>query len=140
MNFISWMSTCKVEEMTVEPLLLPMQQPSCLGKLPGKFVFDQTVVRQHLLKCLKMQRFTMFPVHSECRQGGRIGSKQTIKLYCQCRMPDVVGEPMIRCNKCKECFHGKIHAAVPQKSWKTTCHGFAQTVFKVFTTSYSRCL
>ena len=27
----------------------------CLEKLPGKFVFDQTVTRQHLLKCLEMQ-------------------------------------------------------------------------------------
>ena len=96
----------------------------CLGKLPGKFVFDQTVMRQHLLKCLEMQCFTMFPVHSERRQGGRIRSKQTVKLYCQCRMPDIVGEPMIRCNKCKEWFHGKICVAVPQKAWKTNAPWF----------------
>ena len=48
----------------------------CLGKLSGKFVFDQTVMRQHLLKCLEMQHFTMFPVRSERRQGGRIQSRQ----------------------------------------------------------------
>ena len=99
----------------------------CLGKLPGKFVFDQTVMRQHLLKCLEMQHFTMFPVRSERRQGGRIRSKQTIKLYCQCRMPDIVGEPMIRCNKCKEWFHGKICVAVPQKAWKTNAPWFCSS-------------
>ena len=99
----------------------------CLGKLPGKFVFDQTVMRQHLRKCLEMQHFTMFPVRSERRQGGRIRSKQTIKLYCQCRMPDIVGEPMIRCNKCKEWFHGKICVAVPQKAWKTNAPWFCSS-------------
>ena len=96
----------------------------CLGELPGKFRFDQTVMRRHLLRCLELQHFTMFPVQSERRQGGRIRSKQTIKLYCQCRMPDIAGEPMIRCNKCKEWFHGKICVAVPQKAWKTNAPWF----------------
>ena len=99
----------------------------CLEKLPRKFVFDQMVMRQHLRKCLEMQHFmqhfTMFPVRSE-RRRGQIRLKQTIKLYCQCRMPDIVGEPMIRCNKCKEWFHGKICVAVPQKAWKTNAPWF----------------
>ena len=40
----------------------------CLGKLPVKFVFNQTAMRQHLLKCLEMHHFTVFPLRSE--QGG----------------------------------------------------------------------
>ena len=44
----------------------------CLGKQPGKFVFDQTAMRHHLLKCLEAQHFTMFPVRSERRQSIRI--------------------------------------------------------------------
>ena len=40
----------------------------CLEKLPVKFVFNQTAMRQHLLKCLEMQHFTVFPLHNE--QGG----------------------------------------------------------------------
>ena len=99
----------------------------CLGKQPGKFVFDQTAMRHHLLKCLEAQHFTMFPVRSERRQSIRIRSKQVIKLYCKCRMPDIPGEAMIRCDKCKEWFHANVCVTVPKTAWKTNTLWFCST-------------
>ena len=37
----------------------------CFEQQPGKFIFHQNHMRQHLLKCLEMSSFTMFPIKSE---------------------------------------------------------------------------
>ena len=38
------------------------------GHSPGKFQFDQQRMRNHLIKCLEEQQFTMFPIKKERRQ------------------------------------------------------------------------
>ena len=37
----------------------------CFDQQPGEFIFDQTLMRSHLATCLRLQRFTMFPVKSK---------------------------------------------------------------------------
>ena len=79
----------------------------CFAQQPGKFIFDQIRMRQHLMHCLEMGHFTMFPIKSE-RRGCGIKSKnlEYVSVFCQCRMPDVPNQPdMISCSNCGEWFH-----------------------------------
>ena len=36
----------------------------CFAQQPGKYIFNQTQMRPHLLRCLEMGNFTMFPITS----------------------------------------------------------------------------
>ena len=87
----------------------------CLKKSPGSYMLEQSSLRQHFVQCLESQHFTMFPVKSEQRNGLRIRSKQTITVYCTCRMPKVNGISMICCNNCKKWFHGVCIALIPEE-------------------------
>ena len=64
---------------------------------PGKFLFNQDSLRQHLMKCLELGEMTMFPVKRTRRNAGRIKSKDIIEIHCSCQMPEVPGVDMIEC-------------------------------------------
>ena len=78
----------------------------CFDQQPGKFIFHQNQMRQHLLACLERSCFTMFPVKSERRHGMKIRNLEHVNVYCLCRMPDIPNQPkMISCSNCSEWFH-----------------------------------
>ena len=41
----------------------------CYGHSPGEFHFDQQRMRAHLIECLEMMQFMMFPIQEARRQG-----------------------------------------------------------------------
>ena len=89
----------------------------CCGHSPGKFQFDQQCMRNHLIKCLEDQQFTMFPIKKEQRQARKIKSSETIPLYCVCRMPPIREIPMIQCSHCKQWYHGKNCIKTTDEAW-----------------------
>ena len=78
----------------------------CFDQQPGKFIFHQNQMRQHLLACLERSCFTMFPVKSERRDGMKIRNLEHVNVYCLCRMTDIPNQSkMISCSNCSEWFH-----------------------------------
>ena len=74
----------------------------CSGELPGKYVFEQSAMRGHLMKCLAAGEFSMLPVRKLRRSSKRIKSTSAIKVYCDCRMPELPSSSMVQCIKCRE--------------------------------------
>ena len=91
----------------------------CYGMQPGRYVFEQTVMRDHLLSCLQLQQFTPFPVRSERRFSMKVRKTEDVSVFCNCRMPDISFQPdMICCTKCDTWFHaGVCIPSVPRSAW-----------------------
>ena len=74
------------------------------GQNPSSFVYDQAVMRKHLLKCLEAKHMTPFPTMRQ----RRIPQSKIVKVevFCYCRSPNDKKE-MVQCDKkgCKEWFH-----------------------------------
>ena len=75
----------------------------CLGKSPGKYLFNQKLFRKHLQTCLEQEHFTMFPIIKARRRGDIITIERNILVFCYCRMPEI--NPMIQCPTCCGWFH-----------------------------------
>ena len=86
-------------------LLLQMRQPFASGKQPGSYVLEQGELREHLLKCLEAGEFQMFPVRKARRLTMRIKSTETMKVYCDCRMPELLSSGLVQCTKCRGRYH-----------------------------------
>ena len=93
----------------------------CLGEQPGSFLFDQKMMRRHLLECLHNQHFSMFPIKGKRRRAFKIINSEKVKIYCDCRMPYIPNQPdMICCSKCEKWYHGNICTSpIPADAWKT---------------------
>ena len=74
------------------------------GEHPGKFLFNQDSMRQHLMKCLELGEMTMFPIKKTRRSAGRMKSEDVIEIHCSCRMPVIPGVDMIECSACGRCI------------------------------------
>ena len=72
------------------------------GINPGKYLFNQHVMRKHHLKCIEMVNITMFPVLKIRRAEDRMKSEDAFEIYCTCRMPEYPDVDMIQCCKCSE--------------------------------------
>ena len=96
----------------------------CYNEQPGNYVFDQAKLRCHLISCLENKMFSMFPFKSYRLQAKKIHFKQTIRVFCTCRMPQLSGITMI---SCKERFHGEVcigiisHDTGQQKKTRWLC-------------------
>ena len=53
------------------------------GQNPSMFVYNQTVMRTHLVKCLESKKLEPFPILRERRIGKFITTQ--VKLFCYCR-------------------------------------------------------
>ena len=85
------------------------------GEQPGYFLFEQTKMRVHLLRCLEQQQMSMFPVMKKRRTGSRVKAVQKIHIYCVCRMPDLPNSKWIECSSCKEWYHSDTCVKVAAK-------------------------
>ncbi len=70
---------------------------------PAKMKFEQSIMRQHLLKAFQDKELTPFP-HKKSRQQAISIIEKKVRIYCICRKPDSGGK-MILCSNCKEWFH-----------------------------------
>ena len=75
------------------------------GEHPGKFLFNQDSMRQHLIKCLELGEMMMFPIKKTRRSAGRMKSEDVIEIHCSCRMPEIPGVDMIECSACGRWYH-----------------------------------
>jgi len=74
------------------------------GQNPSMFVYNQTVMRAHLVTCLENKKLEPFPILRERRIGKFITTK--VEVFCNCRSPND-GSPMVCCDNkhCREWFH-----------------------------------
>lgn len=92
----------------------------CFDQQPGELMFDQSLMRHHLVTCLQLQQFTMFPAKSKRRRNLKIRNSENVNVFCICRMPDIPHQPdMICCSKCSTWFHADVCVgAIPEDAWK----------------------
>ena len=76
----------------------------CNGQKPETIRFDQTQMRQHLLKSLDEKLLLPFPSRKTSRRKQEILFRERIHVYCTCRQPDD-GRKMIQCTTCKCWYH-----------------------------------
>lgn len=77
----------------------------CSDRDPCNVIFDQQLMRRHLIRCLEIQQITAFPVRSHRSVRRTVIRSQEVSQYCVCRSTYVKGEKMLECNTCHEWFH-----------------------------------
>lgn len=78
------------------------------GEDPTELEYEDTIntiIRQHLKKCLYANSITPFPSRPNYKSSA-ILSTTTIDIYCVCRCPDN-GKMMIECEACTIWFHAQ---------------------------------
>ena len=75
------------------------------GIKPEQCVFNQQVMRSHLVRCFEERTISMFPMklNRHCRTLKM--NFDSIKVFCQCRMPEFSSSKWIQCSSCHEWFH-----------------------------------
>ena len=94
----------------------------CYGQSPGKFHFDQSAMRKHLISCFERGHFEMFPIDRNRRSKNKVKATKTIAVYCSCRMPELLGSEMIQCADCKDWFHIGFCITVDKKARSLKWH------------------
>ena len=84
------------------------------GLHPGAYIFDQSLMRSHLLKCFENGKLSMFPVRKTRRVAEKIKRVEEFRVYCTCRMPITPGSQWIQCIACKEWYHTNTCIKVEQ--------------------------
>ena len=57
------------------------------GQNPCSYAYDQSAMREHLIKCLETSKMKPFPIIKDRRTAGAV-SNLKINVYCYCRCPD----------------------------------------------------
>ena len=73
-----------------------------------KIHFNQSLMRQHLLKCFENQKLSPFPL-AQANNNIKMSTtkKYSIPIFCPCLLPDSYDEEMVECSRCKEWYHFK---------------------------------
>ena len=74
----------------------------CYGQSPGKFHFDQSAMRKHLVSCFERCQFDMFPIDRNRCSENKVKATKVIAVYCFYQMPELPRSEMIQCADCKE--------------------------------------
>jgi len=75
------------------------------GKDPVNAVFDQTLMRKHLLTAFDHEELSEFPVTSLRVVRRKVLRSFSLVVYCVCRGGCLTGEQMIACDTCKLWLH-----------------------------------
>jgi hypothetical protein len=75
------------------------------GKDPCNVVYNESVMRQHLITCFLNGYLTSFLVISYKTSRRQIARTKTYPLYCDCRSVYTRSRTMIQCNSCREWWH-----------------------------------
>ena len=108
----------------------------CSHMNPVKSVFNQKLMRKHLIQCLVAGVICPFPQRTDLSPLSELPRPTcrmlNVKLYCHCLMPDNYDPEMILCDRCKKWYHYScvgIHSKKVPKTWKCSrCTGQDITV------------
>lgn len=76
----------------------------CAGNDPFEAMYNQNLMRSHLLSCFENGKMKPFPtVPEKSLLPRRVLSTTTIEVYCHCRQVEKL--PMASCDECDEWFH-----------------------------------
>lgn len=83
---------------------------------PIKCNFDISLMRKHLINCLKKENMKVFPkLLNTARIKKCILAKIFIKIYCSCHLIyDNHNDPMVECSKCYEWYHKSCDKVPPR--------------------------
>ena len=70
----------------------------------SKLTFDQSKMRQHLIKCFQKKEMQPFPLTRAAPRSQSYFPFREIELFCSCQMPETYGD-MIECDKCGDWYH-----------------------------------
>ena len=79
----------------------------CRGNNPREVEFVQAKMRDHLLNCLELKTFEIFPgKRCQLKKKPQDESKvYSTHIYCYCRYPETYDKEMVECTACKEWYH-----------------------------------
>ena len=87
------------------------------GFEPETIMFDQSLIRAHLKSCLEAGVMKMFLIiKNRLPVPRKAKSKDTIRVYCNCRMPEHQDCEMVQCNLCEEWYRVPFCSTVPEKA------------------------
>ena len=91
----------------------------CHGLLPGLTLWDQTVMRVHLMECFETGELLPFPGWETDGASKEEQSlcKQTVRVFCSCRRQEDNKRKMAQCIQCKEWFHQNCEN-IPELAFK----------------------
>ena len=87
------------------------------GNDPATHHYCQEKMRPYLRKCLLDRKLRLFPHKTIC-PSGNFHSVEKLAVYCLCRMPEIEGQPMVECSKCKEWYHFVCAKVTPKSLTK----------------------
>ena len=70
----------------------------------SRLTFDQSKMRQHLIKCFQKKEMQPFPLTRAAPRSQSYFPFREIELLCSCQMPKTYGD-MIKCYKCGDWYH-----------------------------------
>ena len=78
----------------------------CSGVDPTSHDWDQTEMRQHLVKCFKAGYMEMFPTETAAKPkvSTTVETTEEVAIYCACRQPDD-GKDIFRFDTCHVWYH-----------------------------------
>ena len=118
----------------------------CLGRRPESANFEQTLMHQHVIKCLHNRSFDPFPRATSPSILPQLNSVvKFIELYCVCRMPDHYDEKMICCDECNKWFHfscmlNGVYGSPDQDLDTWRCPQCSQALLSTWLTSFFHAL
>ena len=71
---------------------------------PSCYNFNQQTMHDHHLHQCLLRVFTDFPVRRTSRKNDKVCHTFHVPIYCYCRMPDICGIKMVKCDKCESRF------------------------------------
>ena len=93
----------------------------CCGENPGKYLYEQQLMREHLCKCFESRKMSFFPVKKYRRPQyhATVINEEFFEVFCLCRMPEMfVNENWVECSKCSEWFHFDTCVSISEKARK----------------------
>ena len=77
----------------------------CHGIPPSTVLWEQKLMRMHLINCFESGKMTPFPGRDLLQQQEAILKTVKIRIYCSCRMPQLGMDKMAQCIVCQEWYH-----------------------------------
>lgn len=67
------------------------------GEQPGHILFDQRIMRSHLIHCFEQKQISMFPIRKRRRIHSKVKFIENIPIYCLCQMLELPDTKWVKC-------------------------------------------